>query len=81
MATTMYIHTHTHTERERVNNIISVLQVVSFDGSTSIQEFVHSLNKCLGMRDCSLSGFALFTDDPAGKELEHCLKPHHKVCN
>ena len=54
-------------------------QVVSFDGSTTINEFVKTLNKELNMRDCSLSGFALFTDDPAGQELEHCLKGHIKV--
>ena len=53
--------------------------VISFDGSTSVQEFLHSLNKAIGMRDCALSGFSLFTDDPAGHELEHCLKGHLKV--
>ena len=31
------------------------------------------------MRDCLLSGFALFTDDPAAQEIEHCLKAHIKV--
>jgi len=53
--------------------------VVSFDGSTTISEFVCTLNKELAMRDCGLSGFSLFTDDPAGQELEHCLKGHLKV--
>ncbi|KAK2165193.1 hypothetical protein NP493_1378g00009 [Ridgeia piscesae] len=33
------------------------------------------------MRDCGLSGFSLFTDDPAGQELEHCLKGHLKLCD
>ncbi len=55
------------------------LQVVSFDGSTTVQEFVSTLNKTIHMRDCALSGFCLFTDDPAGQELEHCLKSHLKV--
>ena len=54
-------------------------QVVSFDGSTTVSEFVKTLNKAVNMRDCALSGFALFTDDPAGQELEHCLKGHLKV--
>ena len=54
-------------------------QVVSFDGSATVQEFLTNLTKTLSMRDCSLSGFALFTDDPAGQELEHCLKGHIKV--
>ncbi len=42
-------------------------------------EFLVSLNKAVYMRDCALSGFCLFTDDPAGQELEHCLKTHLKV--
>ncbi len=54
-------------------------QVVSFDGSTTVLEFLQSLNKAITMRDCALSGFSLFTDDPAGQELEHCLKGHLKV--
>ena len=53
--------------------------MVSFDGSTTVQEFLGSLNKTITMRDTALSGFALFTDDPAGQELEHCLKGHLKV--
>ena len=56
-------------------------KVVSFDGSTSVTEFVQSLNKSIAMRDCALSGFSLFTDDPAEQELEHCLKGHLKVRN
>jgi len=54
--------------------------VISFDGSTTVQEFLLSLNKAINMRDCALSGFALFTDDPNNPELEHCLKMHFKVC-
>ena len=56
-----------------------LVQVVSFDGSTTVLEFVSTLNKTINMRDCALSGFCLFTDDPAGQELEHCLKTHLKV--
>ncbi len=52
---------------------------MSFDGSTTVLEFVSTLNKTINMRDCALSGFCLFTDDPAGQELEHCLKTHLKV--
>ena len=59
--------------------ICSCCQVVSFDGSTTVAEFLHSLNRTLAVRDCALSGFCLFTDDPAGQELEHCLKTHLKV--
>ena len=54
---------------------------MSFDGSTTVYEFLQTLNKSIGMRDCLLSGFSLFTDDPAAQELEHCLKSHIKVSN
>lgn len=54
-------------------------QVVSFDGSTTVQEFVTSLNKSIAMRPTASSGFALFTDDPTEKELEHCLQGQFKV--
>ena len=60
-------------------NVFFSFQVVSFDGSTTIHEFLQSLNKSISMRDCLLSGFSLFTDDPASQELEHCLKSHLKV--
>ncbi|XP_071081218.1 pleckstrin homology domain-containing family H member 1-like isoform X1 [Haliotis cracherodii] len=56
-------------------------QVVSFDGSTTVQEFLGSLHKMISVRDCSQSGFALYTDDPAGTQTEHCLQTHLKVCD
>lgn len=56
-----------------------MLQVVGFDGSTTVEEFVNTLNQRAGMRKPQLSGFALFTDDPSGKDLEHCLQPATKV--
>uniref|UniRef100_X2B6P0 PH domain-containing protein n=1 Tax=Capitella teleta TaxID=283909 RepID=X2B6P0_CAPTE len=56
-------------------------QVVSFDGSTTVQEFVTSLNKSIAMRPTASSGFALFTDDPTEKELEHCLQGQFKLCD
>ncbi|GCB80032.1 hypothetical protein scyTo_0016087 [Scyliorhinus torazame] len=49
-------------------------QVVGFDGSTTVEEFLHTLNQEIGMRRPLHSGFALFTDDPSGKDLEHCLQ-------
>jgi hypothetical protein len=55
------------------------LQVVSFDGSTTVGEFVQTLNKLIGVRDQNQSGFALFADDPAGSGVEHCLEGHLKV--
>lgn len=52
---------------------------MSFDGSMTVQEFVQSLNKSIGVRDMGQSGFALFADHPASEELEHCLEPQLKV--
>ncbi|XP_010896911.2 pleckstrin homology domain-containing family H member 1 isoform X2 [Esox lucius] len=56
-------------------------QVVGFDGSTTVEEFLNTLNQRVGMRKPHLSGFALFTDDPSGKDLEHCLQPSVKICD
>ncbi|XP_077395618.1 pleckstrin homology domain-containing family H member 1 isoform X2 [Festucalex cinctus] len=56
-------------------------QVVGFDGSTTVEEFLDTLNQRIGMRSPQLSGFALFTDDPSGKDLEHCLLPAAKICD
>uniref|UniRef100_A0A4W6C1M4 Pleckstrin homology domain containing, family H (with MyTH4 domain) member 1 n=1 Tax=Lates calcarifer TaxID=8187 RepID=A0A4W6C1M4_LATCA len=56
-------------------------QVVGFDGSTTVEEFLNTLNQRIGMRKPQLSGFALFTDDPSGKDLEHCLQPSAKICD
>ncbi|XP_064164038.1 pleckstrin homology domain-containing family H member 1 [Anguilla rostrata] len=56
-------------------------QVVGFDGSTTVEEFLNTLNQKAGMRKPLVSGFALFTDDPSGKDLEHCLQPTVKICD
>ena len=53
--------------------------MVSFDGSTTVMEFIQSLNKMIGVRDPAQSGFALFADDPTGTGVEHCLEGHLKV--
>lgn len=55
------------------------LQVVGFDGSSTVDEFLQQLNQETGMRKSSHSGFALFTDDPSGRDLEHCLQGSVKV--
>jgi len=54
-------------------------QVVGFDGSSTVDEFLQHLNQETGMRKSSHSGFALFTDDPSGRDLEHCLQGSIKV--
>ncbi|CAK6431981.1 unnamed protein product [Pipistrellus nathusii] len=56
-------------------------QVVGFDGSSTVDEFLQRLNQETGMRKPSHSGFALFTDDPAGRALEHCLQGSVKICD
>ena len=58
---------------------MSSYQVISFDGSTTIQEFLQSINKCLAVQDCTHSGFALYSDDPLDPDLETCLQNHIKV--
>lgn len=55
------------------------LQVVSFDGSTTIEEFLCTLSQEIGCRDTSHSGFTLFSDDPIEKDLEHFIDPNAKV--
>uniref|UniRef100_A0A8L0DSG5 Pleckstrin homology domain containing, family H (with MyTH4 domain) member 1 n=1 Tax=Oncorhynchus mykiss TaxID=8022 RepID=A0A8L0DSG5_ONCMY len=56
-------------------------QVVGFDGSTTVDEFLSTLTQRVGMRKPHLSGFALFTDDPSARDLEHCLQPSVKICD
>ncbi|KAJ1103873.1 hypothetical protein NDU88_001294 [Pleurodeles waltl] len=56
-------------------------QVVGFDGSTTVDEFLQVLNQETGMRKPSHSGFSLFTDDPSGKDLELCLQGDVKICD
>ncbi|KAM4693408.1 pleckstrin homology domain-containing family H member 2 [Discoglossus pictus] len=56
-------------------------QVVGFDASTTVEEFLCTLNQDIGMRKPTHSGFALFTDDPSGKDFEHCVQGNIKVCD
>ncbi|XP_077529022.1 uncharacterized protein CG43867 isoform X2 [Haemaphysalis longicornis] len=48
-------------------------QVVGFDGSTTVDEFIGTLTQEAGLRDPSQSGFALYSDDPIDKGVHHCL--------
>lgn len=54
--------------------------ITSFDGSTTIKEFQDSLAHEIG---CSRTnnGFAIFSDDPIEKDLEHTLDPNAKLCD
>ncbi|XP_062432688.1 pleckstrin homology domain-containing family H member 1 [Rhea pennata] len=56
-------------------------QVVGFDGSSTVDEFIQRLNQETGMRKPSHMGFSLFTDDPSGRDLEHCLQGNMKICD
>ncbi|XP_060463549.2 pleckstrin homology domain-containing family H member 2 isoform X1 [Panthera onca] len=58
-----------------------IYQVVGFDASTTVEEFLNTLNQDTGMRKPTQSGFALFTDDPSGRDLEHCLQGNVKICD
>ncbi|XP_060687379.1 pleckstrin homology domain-containing family H member 2 [Hemiscyllium ocellatum] len=56
-------------------------QVVGFDASTTVEEFLHTLNQDIGMRKPTQSGFFLFTDDPSGNDQEHCPQGSIKICD
>ncbi|XP_041903192.1 pleckstrin homology domain-containing family H member 1 isoform X2 [Corvus kubaryi] len=56
-------------------------QVVGFDGSSTVDEFIQRLNQETGMRKPSHMGFSLFIDDPSGRNLEHCLPGNMKICD
>ncbi|XP_053781394.1 pleckstrin homology domain-containing family H member 2 isoform X2 [Desmodus rotundus] len=58
-----------------------IYQVVGFDASTTVEEFLNTLNQDTGMRKPEQSGFALFTDDPSGRDLAHCLQGNIKICD
>jgi len=55
-------------------------QVISFDGSTTIDEFHSTLVQEIGCRE-TVNGFTLFSDDPIEKDLEHYLDPQAKLCD
>ncbi|XP_067901278.1 pleckstrin homology domain-containing family H member 2 isoform X2 [Heterodontus francisci] len=56
-------------------------QVVGFDASTNVEEFLQTLNQDTGMRKPVQSGFFLFTDDPSGNDQEHCPQGSIKICD
>ena len=55
--------------------------VIGFDGSTTIAEFVHSINAESGIRDNVYSGFALFGNDPINDKAEHLLNLSCKLAD
>uniref|UniRef100_A0A8C0I9H4 Pleckstrin homology, MyTH4 and FERM domain containing H2 n=1 Tax=Bubo bubo TaxID=30461 RepID=A0A8C0I9H4_BUBBB len=64
-----------------VHFLNGIYQVVGFDASTTVEEFLNTLNQDTGMRKPAQSGFALFSDDPSGKDIEHCLQGNIKICD
>ncbi|XP_034239350.1 uncharacterized protein CG43867 isoform X3 [Thrips palmi] len=64
-----------------VHMLNGAYQVVSFDGSTTIEEFLCTLSQEIGCRDSSHSGFTLFSDDPIEKDLEHFVELNAKLCD
>ncbi|XP_068182982.1 pleckstrin homology domain-containing family H member 2 isoform X2 [Antennarius striatus] len=64
-----------------VHFLNNTYQVVSFDASTTVDEFQARLNQDTGVRKIGLSGFSLYSDDPTGWELEHCLQGNVKICD
>ncbi|KAL0828956.1 hypothetical protein ABMA28_003848 [Loxostege sticticalis] len=64
-----------------VHMLNNTYQVISFDGSTTVEEFLSTLSTELGCRESAVSGFALFSDDPIEKDLEHHIKPDKKLCD
>ncbi|XP_069117939.1 pleckstrin homology domain-containing family H member 1-like isoform X2 [Argopecten irradians] len=64
-----------------VHFLHNTYQVVSFDGSTTVQEFLLTLSKAICVRDVSQSGFSLCTDDPCSSDIEHCLQSSIKICD
>ncbi|KAL6101564.1 plekhh2 [Pungitius sinensis] len=64
-----------------VHFLNNTYQVVSFDASTTVDEFQCRLNQDTGIRKTGLSGFSVYTDDPTGRELEHCLQGGIKICD
>uniref|UniRef100_A0A7N9AUC2 Pleckstrin homology domain containing, family H (with MyTH4 domain) member 2 n=1 Tax=Mastacembelus armatus TaxID=205130 RepID=A0A7N9AUC2_9TELE len=64
-----------------VHFLNNTYQVVSFDASTTVDEFQCHLNQDTGIRQTGLSGFTLYTDDPTGRDLEHCLQGGIKICD
>ncbi|XP_059374013.1 pleckstrin homology domain-containing family H member 2-like [Carassius carassius] len=64
-----------------VHFLNNTYQVVSFDASTTVEEFQSRLNQDTGMRKTAQSGFSLYSDDPTDKDLEHCLQGNLKICD
>lgn len=73
-----YHHSLPHSIPVHLSN--GAYQVVGFDGSTTVEEFLRTLSQEIACRDSAANGFTLFSDDPIEKDLEHFIDPSSKVC-
>lgn len=74
-------HHHSLPHAVPVHVLNGTYNVVGFDGSTTISEFLQTLNLDIGCRGIELSGFTIFSDDPIEKNMDHCLSQKDKVCD
>ena len=72
-------HHHSLPHAVPVHMLNGTYHVVGFDGSTTISEFLQTLNLDIGCRGIELSGFTIFSDDPIEKNMDHCLNQKDKV--
>ncbi|KAJ8418449.1 hypothetical protein AAFF_G00141580 [Aldrovandia affinis] len=64
-----------------VHFLNNTYQVVGFDASATVEEFLGRLNQDTGMRKTGQSGFTLYTDDPSGRDVEHSVQGSIKICD
>ncbi|XP_076312352.1 pleckstrin homology domain-containing family H member 1-like isoform X1 [Tachypleus tridentatus] len=72
---------HSHPHSIPVHFLNGAYQVIGFDGSTTVEEFVQTVNAQIGIRDLGLSRFSLYSDDPIDPEVEHYLQNSLKICD
>ena len=72
-------HHHSLPHAVPVHMLNGTYHVVGFDGSTTISEFLQTLDLDIGCRGIELSGFTIFSDDPIEKNMDHCLNQKDKV--
>ncbi|XP_020901839.1 pleckstrin homology domain-containing family H member 1 isoform X2 [Exaiptasia diaphana] len=71
---------HIHHMNLAVHFVDGRSHVFGFDCSTTVEEFIETINSNLGIRGSSESGYAIFTDNPVSP-VEHCLQASVKLCD
>lgn len=72
-------HQHSLPHALPVHFLNETYQVVGFDGSTTVAEFLSRLNGDINCRPVEQSGFALYSDDPIDTDVDHALHLEDKV--